>query len=594
MRRRSVPRAALRQAGVSVALALACALPLSAQAVVTARQEATAIREAAGLEWRGDLDGAERVLMTLLEAKPTSIGGLFALERVLRARDRSGLVLPWADAYLAHDPSASGIRALKMRVLTEIDSTSALRAEAEAWIAAEPGSEDPWREIARIWEEAFGTEAAEAILDEAGERLDAPEALANERGILRAASGDRLGAIEAWSTAVRRPGADLERMRRRIVGLGGDPELWAPRLFTALMAEPSSTELQRMAVHTALELGLHDDAARLAVEAVRSLEGRRRAAFLSDLVQEADAAGAAEVVLWGLVTLRTDAGSSDAPGLDVRIASAALATGDTTRAVEAQTRLARSLPPGSDERRRVIADLIRVEADRASPATLVQRFEGFRREFPTAPELDELGARVAVGVAAAGESATALALLGDPAPGPRSTLERGYIRMHDGEIESGVVDLEAALPGLAPERATPVIQLLAGMQRTTPPGARALSAAEARARWGLFEAALDTVAAALETVPPEDRPVLLSAAARHAAEAGDLDAAAGYLDAVIEGFPDAPERPEAMLRLAEIRGADPERRAEAVRLLEALIVEGPARSIVPAARRLLARLGGER
>jgi len=66
-----------------------------------------------------------------------------------------------------------------------------------------------------------------------------------------------------------------------------------------------------------------------------------------------------------------------------------------------------------------------------------------------------------------------------------------------------------------------------------------------------------------------------------------------FLDAVVGGFPDAPERPEAMLRLAELRVATDEGREDAVRLLEELIVEGPDRAVVPAARRLLARIRGD-
>lgn len=55
--------------------------------------ENRALQAAASLESRGDYEGAEEVLRALLREHPTSTGGLFALERVLRARGRVAEVL---------------------------------------------------------------------------------------------------------------------------------------------------------------------------------------------------------------------------------------------------------------------------------------------------------------------------------------------------------------------------------------------------------------------------------------------------------------------------------------------------------------------
>lgn len=565
-------------------------VPASAQAGATARDEAIAIRNAAGLEWRGQLDEAESVLTTLLAAKPTSTGGLFALERVTRARSRLALVLPWADRYLEAAPDAGGIWSMKLRILAEIDSTSALRPVADAWFAVDPTNEEPWREAARVWEDAFGAAEAEDLLLEGRDRLGDEAALAMEIGDLRAERGDGAGAVREWARGLRRPDADLPRLRRRVAGLGGDPSIWAPELLEALVADPTTPDRRLAAVRMALQLGLDGNALSLAEEGARALSRPTRSTWLGEVAGEADSAGAGELLLWALDALRADAGRAEAPRLDVRIASAALAVGDTARAVEAQARLARALPPGSEERRRVIADLIRVEATGAAPATLVQRYEGFRAEFGSAPELDELTALVAAGVARAGEIEAALDLVGSEPPGPRSTLERGYVLLAAGEREAALPELEASLAGLAPERATEVIQLLTGMQRCSPAGADALGAAASAARWGRWEAALTITGEALERVPPEDRVVLLAAAGRQAIEVGDAARAEVYLDAVVGGFPDAPERPEAMLRLAELRARTQAGVPDARRLLEELIVEGPDRAVVPAARRLLERL----
>ena len=58
------------------------------------QEEARLLRAAASRESRGDLAGAEAVLRDLVTRYPTSSGGVFALERVLRARGRVADILP--------------------------------------------------------------------------------------------------------------------------------------------------------------------------------------------------------------------------------------------------------------------------------------------------------------------------------------------------------------------------------------------------------------------------------------------------------------------------------------------------------------------
>jgi len=568
---------------------------------VTPREEADALRQANGFEWRGDFDRAEQTLKALLEAKPTSTGGLFALERVTRARGRLSEVLPWADRYLEADPSASGVRSMKLRVLAEVDSTAELRPSADAWFRAEPGVVAPWREVARVWEDAFGAEAAIELLREGRETLSDSTALALEVGDLLARQGNPGAAVLEWSRAVDRPDLDLQALMRRIERLDGEPGQWATPLLDALSAEGVGIERRQAAVWVALDLRALDRAEEIARSVLDEVEGDRRARFLETLAGQADEAEAPQLRLWALTTQRADRGNVPDPRLDLQIAAAALIAGDTAQAVRAQARLAGSLPVGSGERRQVVADLIRVESTTAGASTLRTRLDGFRAEYPNASELDELTARVAGGLAARDDLQAAGEVLREDAqgrlPGPLSRLERGYLRLETAEGDEelwagGISDLEAALPGLAPTRATEVIQLLTSLERTSPAGARALGSAEAAAHRGGAEEALSRVEATLPMVEPDDRPVLLSAAGRYAAEASDPVAAAMYLDALIGGFPDAPERPEAMLRLARIRASTAEGREDARQLLEELILEAPQGSIVPAARRELQRIRG--
>ena len=88
--------------------------------------EGRLLRDAAARESRGDFSGAEELLRQLLEEDPASSGGLHALERVLRARGETARILPAVDTFLEHEPSSSGVRYLKLRLLMELDSLDEL------------------------------------------------------------------------------------------------------------------------------------------------------------------------------------------------------------------------------------------------------------------------------------------------------------------------------------------------------------------------------------------------------------------------------------------------------------------------------------
>ena len=101
----------MRWASLPVLLGVLLVPGISAQRVRTA--EAQALRDAGTHEARGRLVEAEAVLKELLEQEPTSAGGLFALERVLRSQGRVAAVLAAADRFLSAVPDASGVRYLK-------------------------------------------------------------------------------------------------------------------------------------------------------------------------------------------------------------------------------------------------------------------------------------------------------------------------------------------------------------------------------------------------------------------------------------------------------------------------------------------------
>lgn len=573
---------------LAVAVAAAWAPAPAAGQTIDSQEESRRLREASSLEWRGRVEDAEKVLVSLLQGRPTSSGGLFALERILRNLGRVSEVLHFADRYLEADPAASGVRYMKLRVLVEVDSLTALEGEARRWFAAEPDSPDPYREVSRLYERALGPDAALQVLEEGRATLGRSGTLALEVGDLRAELGDEAAAVEEWAVALRSPQADVAGVLRRLDRLEGDPTRLAPPLLNALVQPPTTPDRRSAAVRVALQLGLEDEALRTAREAARELSGSERRSFLADVSRRADEAESPAVALWALREERETASERERRTLDVRIATAALLAGDTAEAVSAQTRLARSLPVGSVERRSVVAELIRVEAATASRETLVARLEGFRNEYPDAPELDELVAFVAAGLSARGQVDAARQVLAD-AVGPSSALEAAFLDLQAGALERGREGLEEALPGLAPSRATEVLRLLAVLDRVGPVAGEALAVASALGHHGAGADGVETLVDALARVPDEDRPALMAVAGDLSLRGGDDERAEEFLAALVEGYPDAAEFPDAALALARLQLGRGD--ADAARtVLERLILSRPGSPVVPAARRELQRI----
>lgn len=177
--------------------------------------------------------------------------------------------------------------------------------------------------------------------------------------------------------------------------------------------------------------------------------------------------------------------------------------------------------------------------------------------------------------------------------GPRGQLERAWRLFENGDVAAGKAALRAALPGLAPARATEIIQLLTTLERVGPEAGTALSMAQAAVHRGRPGDARGGLAEAVGRVPPDDRPPLLLRAADLGLAQGDTVATESFLRRLVDEHASSPEAPEAMFTLARVRARRPDGVDEARTLLRRLILERPQAAVVPAARRELERLGRE-
>ena len=582
--RRNPPGALALVLGLALALA-----PGAAAGQLSSSEESRMLREAARAESAGDHAASVEILTSLLRERPASSGAIFALERVLRAQGRVSRVLDPIDAFLAVDPVSTGPRYLKLRILLEVDSLAELRSAAESWIAHNPASPDSYREVARVYERAFGGEEALSVLRRGQNRAGG--------GVLAVQAGDvllRLGrpreALLEWARALDGSDAQAPGALRRMVRTGGENPALAPGVIRELGAEGASDARRRAAIEIALEARLQPEARRLAEEVVGDLPDRERQNFLDALLRLAEEKDADRLALWTLQQLRRETPrGSRARTLDRQIAVTSLVAGDTVRALEARERYARGLPERSPERRRALAEMIRLEAATGAPLELLDRFAAFRQEFPNAPEADPLAVALSERFRRDGDPETAAFVL-EGVQGPLSAQERAWLALEAGNREGARVNLILAAAGLPATEATAIVQLVGILDRVGEQAAElAGSVSAARHREGA-RAAFPLVSEAVHALPPEDQPPLLALAARIADETDQQGEAARLRESLAATFPESAEAPEAILHLARYRATTPTGVPAAIELLQDLILARPNSAVVPVARRELERL----
>ena len=555
------------------------------------RLETRLLRTAANEESSGDLARAEETLRRLMGERPVSTRGISALERVLRAQGRVREILPFAERYAELDPNASVPRLLQLRVYTELDDESGLEDAAEDWMDAGGPFSDPYREVARVFGPVFGSERALSILERGRSELGRPSLFAMEAGDFLRDLGRMEEAVLEWAAVIGDDGSQVSGVMRRVREIEEDRESLVLPLLERLRQSPTTGARLRAGARIALEAGAFEEARALAEAALEDLPDRTRLGFLTALARQAQEVSARGVALWAYEALREAAtGDAEIRALDQRIAQAALATGDTVRALEAQQTIADNLPEGSAERQLALAEIIRIGIELGGVG-MRESLDAFTREFPDAPQLDEFLMTLAVRLDASGDREAAQSLLAGAA-GPRSALERAYLYLAAGEVVQGREALQDALSGVSAEVATEVIALLGLLDQLEGETLASFMRSAVLAHQRRTEAALSELEVALDAVSQDVRPPLLAMGARIASVGGMANQAADFRERIIREHPYASEVPAATLELARFKATTPEGVLEAIRLLEDLILDQPNGAIVPTARRELQRIQG--
>ncbi len=583
-------RAAL---GVAVAVALAAlAAPaaFASQSWSDRRIESRMLRQASARVAQGDLVGAEATLRELLRLRPRSSAAVLSLGDVYDRLGRPASVLPLVDAFVAADPAATALWTLKLSVLARVDSASALDATVRRWIEVAPEATDPYLEGARGLGLASGTAAAAALIEEGIEALGQRPALMVELGALHLARGRLDDGARAWARALGSSRRANEDVFERVAGLGEERAFVVDAVLDAVVAAPADRASALAAADLALREGLGERAQALAQARV-SRGGPGVPDFLETFALAAEEANRPRSALWARDRLRV-LGRDPTSRLeaDGRVAELALEIGDTAAALAARERLARSWGAGTPERRSAWVDELRLRVAWSRDTDAFARsLARFRDEHPGDRELDALAAGLAARLLAEGRRADAMDVL-EGVDGPGAALERGYLLLEAEAIADGVAALESALADLEPAAATETIELLLTLGERTEPGARLIARMAVAARRDRGRDAVREAESGVEDVPESDRSAILALGARIAAAAGLERDAVRLRRRLVAEFPDALETPEAALLLARALAEGPEGRAEAVAILEALVVARPDHPVAPGARDALERI----
>ncbi|MBI4541036.1 MAG: hypothetical protein HY704_16160 [Gemmatimonadetes bacterium] len=550
------------------------------------------LRAASAREAAGDLPGAERVLRLLLERRPASPAGILALERVLRARGDLRGILAAVDVLLSEEPRSAVGHLLKLRIMTEVDSVGGMTEAAEVWMRADPRSEEPYREIARVYGRRGGARTALQVLERGRAAVGDSTALAVELGELRIRANETERGVAEWSRALGEEARDVSSVLRSLAGLRQEHRELAGRLVDALVAEPTTLARRRAAAQIAVETAQNARAIQVAEALATELEGRARYGFFADLARRAEESGAVQAALWAYAQLRVGAQhAGERLALDQRIATMAEAAGDREIAVEAYRRVAGTSERGSGERRRALVAIVRLDLGQEDLEAMGRDLGTLRGEFPEAPELDRLAADIAGWLVARGEVERAREILAG-LEGPWSARERAFLHLAIGDLAGGRAQLLQAAQGLPPGQATSAIAVARLLGNVDPPTGRAVAEAAVLARQGRARDAEERLTETASRAAPGDRPALLALAAQFAEDAGRGDRALELRRRIAREHAEAPEAPEAMLEAAQALATQPGGLTEAIQLLERIILTQPQSAVVPQARRELERLRG--
>ena len=543
----------------------------------------TEMTRAFDLERRGDYASAAEAYRTVLAAKPADVSALLGLERSLLPLNRSADILPTVSAALAAAPSNSAVYGVALRAWAAADQLDSVRSTAERWARIAPTEEAPYREWGAAELGRQNRSGARAAYLRGRERLGRPDAMAAEMAQLSLAEADYPTALREWLLAVRR----LPGYRATAVStLAQAPEAPRPTLLRLLSRE-SDLVARRVEADLRARWGDPLGGFRVLMTVLPTDRIQGVAALRGFLDQVRTLRSQAARRTEGMVLEAIAARSPEVQASRARLQAAQAYTAGGDRA--AARRMLGGLADDRTTPRSVAADaattLVGVLISDGKLDDATKRLAELRPTLP-AEDYDAIRRGITGGWINQGNLERA-----DSAIAQDSSVEglalRGRIRLYQGDISGGVELLKEAGP-YAGDRTeathrTTLLALLQPLERDSIPElGRALLQLD-QGDTVQAAAGLERVAAELPAAHGGAELYLL--AGRLSAATGEPEEAERLLRAA--AAKEAPSTaPAAELLLAELLISG-RRGAEAVEILEHLILTYPQSALVPQARRRL-------
>lgn len=560
---------------------------LLATGTAAAQRSAADLNAALELQRQGRNEEAAAAFGRVLATDRANLTALFGIERAFQALGQLSRLLPYIDSSLAAVPDRSLVWGMRVRALGELGRSDDLASTARAWIAAQPGSADPYREWAFALAQQGNTGEAREVLHEGQRRLGG-SALMQELAQMDAVVGQWPEAAQHWRAAVQAD-ADLAFA----AGLSLSPVPAADRsAVLRVLLEPRDPQARRIAADvlvgwdrpgeawTLLDANLPDDPA-----AAVGVLGR----FI-DRVRLANSAEGARIRGYAWERLAGLQQGPVAQASRVEAARAYADAGDRAGAERMLDRMTQDPTAVPATARGVMVTLIGVLADAGRAAEAERRLAEWGDRL-AGDDRAALGERIAWAWVHEGHLDRAERALGSDS-GVTTAALRGWLALFRGDLEGAAARFRDAGPfagarGEATRRTTAVALVeRVGVHQSTALGAAflALEREDTVAAVGAFERAARGLPAL------GGRGDVLAFAGQLAADARDRRAEA-LLEAALAADSAGPAAPAAEYALAELLAGSGRITAALARLEHAILAQ-PGSAVIPLARRLRDRLRG--
>jgi tetratricopeptide (TPR) repeat protein len=574
-------RGATKLLAAGIAL-VTLAVPLRAQ------DPAADLAAATELERQGRAQEAADRFARVLDASPAHIVALFGLERTLQASGGLDRFLPYVEHALEQKPDDPAIRGLELRALGALGRDDDVLKAVQRWIAAAPGTADPYREWAFLVAQHGDLAGAREVL-ERGRAAVGGDALIPELAQISAALGDWVAATRYWYAAVQSDAAYASAAGMSLAQVRLEDQ--ASVLHT-LLAEFGDATARRIAADALVGWGRPAEGwtllgANLPNAGPDAQTVVRRFAERVRLLRTPEASHVRGLVYERLASL--EAGPA-AQRSRIEAARAFAEAGDRPAAERMLTDIAKdptSAPPGTVE---AMTDLIALLADAGRPADAERRLREWEPRL-TEGVRQELGRHIAWAWARTGELDRADSAIGNDSA-VAALAVKGWIALFRGQLTDAVALFRAAGPYAGSrDEATDRTTVAALAQRANVERAPELGTAFLALERGDTAGAVSHFErAATELSADHGRSDVLAFAGRLALDCKD-ERAAHLFTSALASDSTGPAAPTAELGLAELAWRAG-RADEARTRLEHLILGHPESALVPQARRLLDRVRG--